>query len=395
MVKKNILWISSLVIFAMLLCGCNKTHTYKVEQLCAVTVSGSNGDGVAQISGNSEFEDQIVADVLGKDADDVKTARLMIALEIIEYKTDSKIQELSNGDKIEIEMSCDAENEKILKEYGVKIGSSKFTYEVSGLVEPQNIDLFENISYEYDGISPKATISINTDKCSDIIKNNVYFSADNSNNIKNGDIITITATYNEDTLRSEGYKVEADTAQITVSGLDEYINDISNFAVDKIDEELRSSAESVISKSSYKVNDSVFSAKLIKEGNFTEEWTIDSVELEPVKIEFICFENSNEYNDYVIFWSTKIEATKSKTSKFVSNPDGYSVGDKETFEVYIETHYSNLASISGVLSTDYAKSGYTTYGTSLTANFVGASLDEVYQNFLNQYENYEVVNKIK
>lgn len=395
MVKKNILWISLLVIFAMLLCGCNKTRTYKVEQLCTVTVSGSNGDGVAQISGNSEFEDQIVAEVLGEDADDVKTARMMIALELIEYKTDSKIQELSNGDKIEIEMSYDSEVEKVLEEYGVKIGSSNFTYEVSGLVEPQNIDLFESISYKYDGISPKAAISINTDKCSDIVKNNVYFSADNSNNIKNGDIITITATYNEDTLRSEGYKVQTDTAQITVSGLDEYINDISNFTVDKINEELRSSAESIISKSSYKVNDSVFSAKLIKGGNFTEEWTIDSVELEPVKIEFLSFENSTEYNNYVIFWSTKVTATKSKTNKYVSNPDGYSIGDTETFEIYIETHYSNLASISGALSTEYAKSGYTTYGTSLTTNFVGATLDEVYKEYLNQHENYKIVNKIK
>ena len=393
--KKKILWISLLSVFTLLLCGCTKTYTYTAEQLCEVSVLGSNGDGIANINGNSEFEDQIVTDVLEKDADDIKKARLMLALDLIKYTTESKIEGLSNGDKIEVKISYNTETEDVLKEYGVKISNSKFIYEVSGLVEPQNIDLFENVSYEYEGISPKATININTDKCSDVVKNNVYFSADNSNNIKNGDIITITATYNKDSLRSEGYKVEADTAQITVSGLDEYINDISNYKLEEIDEELRGSAESVISKSSYKVNDSVFSAKLIKGGNFTEEWTIDAVELEPVKIEFINFENSNDYNNYVIFWSINITATKSKTNKYVSNPDGYNVGDKETFEIYIETHYSNLASITGVLSTDYAKSGYTTYGTSLTTNFVGATLDEVYLEFLNQYGNYKVVNKIK
>lgn len=389
--KKGILLIGVLGIFiTLLLCGCQKTYSYDFKELCEISVSGCDGKGSVSIKMDHDKEGFIVHQSLGENADDLSSARLTMALELIQFEIEPN-EDLSNGDSVNITVDYDA---KYFKDNGIKFNNSQFSYTVSGLQEVQTIDLFSDLSYSFDGISPDARINVSTSQCNDVIKNNVRFSADKSYGIKNGDVITVTASYNKDALSEKGYLAETDTVQITASGLDEYILDISGYSTNELDDALKTKAEDVVANSTYKVGTNTYSAKLIKDGNLSEKWCINSIEMVPTKIDFLIGDNQRYNNIYVIFWELDVNATKSYTSKYVTKPDGYAVGDTDTFTIYLETHYSNLISLSGEMSLEKASTGYTTYGTSLAGDYVGSTLDEVYSAFMTSIGDYAVKNKI-
>ncbi|MBR4622609.1 MAG: zinc ribbon domain-containing protein [Ruminococcus sp.] len=94
------------------------------------------------------------------------------------------------------------------KTYLVKDTGESKSFTVSGLSEPEEIDIFEGIKLESEGALPylKIGYSVNTDNCSQIIKDYVSFSIEDRQDFyKAGDTVKIKA-YVYSSLKEQGYK---------------------------------------------------------------------------------------------------------------------------------------------------------------------------------------------
>ena len=92
------------------------------------------------------------------------------------------------------------------KTYVVSEGSPKKEYTVSGLAEPQKVDVFKDIKFRTQGASPYLKITgVITDDCDSVVKDNVNFYVDDSSaTYKVGDTFKIKA-YPYSNFKAEGY----------------------------------------------------------------------------------------------------------------------------------------------------------------------------------------------
>ena len=138
------------------------------------------------------------------------------------HSSGSKFRNLSNGDKIEFEW-----RESLIFElttlFKVEITETKFSDTVKGLEAAKTVDIFEGVEVQYRGTAPYASASVKT-------SDNPYglrFRLDKSNQLKNGDTITITTTYGsslkEYLLEKFGVIPVSESKTVTVSGLSQVI----------------------------------------------------------------------------------------------------------------------------------------------------------------------------
>ena len=109
-------------------------------------------------------------------------------------------------------------------------------YEVSGLAELEEIDLFEGIRFEYSGMSPNLSISVDESGMPEVLSDNVYYSIDGkSYGYAIGDTVkVITTVYYESDFTEAGYTYDKDkmtytfeipySAPHTLSATDKEIN---------------------------------------------------------------------------------------------------------------------------------------------------------------------------
>lgn len=133
----------------------------------------------------------------------------------------SKESGISNGDTVELTFTYNKETAKRLK---LKIKNTTLKKKVSGLEEGRKIDVFADLEVEYSGISPNGSVKLSNNNGDDLIRR-VRYTADKSNKLKNGDKIMVTASYDENYAMENGYVVETNSKEYTVSGLDYYLDD--------------------------------------------------------------------------------------------------------------------------------------------------------------------------
>ena len=138
------------------------------------------------------------------------------------YGSNYRFKDLSNGDKVEFEWR-DSIILELTTFFKVEITETTFSDTVKGLDEAKTVDIFEGVDVQFRGTAPYASASIKT-------SDNPYglrFRLDKSNQLKNGDTITITTTRGSDlrTYLLEKYGVipATETKTITVSGLSQVI----------------------------------------------------------------------------------------------------------------------------------------------------------------------------
>ena len=139
----------------------------------------------------------------------------------ISYNLD-KNSGLSNGDVVTLEVTVDSERAEQL---GYKISSFSKTYTVSDLSEPQIADVFDGLTVEFSGVSPDGEAEITSVPTLDF---DVYYSLDASENLSNGDIVTVTAEYDNDEAIEAGYVVETTSRTYEVEGLLSYLTDAND-----------------------------------------------------------------------------------------------------------------------------------------------------------------------
>lgn len=158
------------------------------------------------------------------------------------YFTADKEDGLSNGDKIKVTANV---SDSILNNYNYYLKETEKEYTVAGLEEMQTLDLFSDLTVEYSGTSPYAKLSLRDDSDNEFINYYVSYEADKREKLKNGDVITVTASVNEDYAANYGYTIGETTKQYTVEDLDEYVGSYSDITEDIL-EKMETQAEDAI-----------------------------------------------------------------------------------------------------------------------------------------------------
>lgn len=122
------------------------------------------------------------------------------------------------------------------KYYAYDESKCTYTFTLSGLEELKEIDLFEGIQFEYSGMSPNLSISVDESGMPDVLSDNVYYSIDGkSYGYAIGDTVKVIATvYYESDFNEAGYTYDKDkmtytfeipySAPHTLSATDKEIN---------------------------------------------------------------------------------------------------------------------------------------------------------------------------
>ncbi len=371
------------VVFVFSLTACKGTKTYSTEDYVNIEISGLNGNGTAHIGIDRDFYDMVDDDLFDGEATDIELAQVeIIVYESVDFSTESKTEGLSNGD--EIVVTLEADNDR-LKELGIKFDQKKYVYKVEGLKDPVELDVWTNVEITYSGISPNGWAEIKYNGDNEFIKNNVVYYTD-SYNLENGSSFTVEARCSDKKLEENLYIITEKTKEFTVSGLAEYIKNYKKFDMSEIDNKLKSKAEYVVNNSSYATDPFVFSAKLVPGGGVTEEWKVQSIDLQPERT-ILFYNESQSDNIYAIFWNMNITAEKTYSSQ---NRDGYALNDVENFDIYILTYTSGIVEENGKINSENLQIYSEAYGNSLFGNYIGMSLDEIVNDFSKKYQGYEI-----
>ncbi|MBO7352847.1 MAG: hypothetical protein J6U61_01165 [Lachnospiraceae bacterium] len=148
----------------------------------------------------------------------------------VEYTFD-KTEGLSNGDTVKVTASLDdwykdsyTDLNAYMANMGEKPASLTKDIVVSGLTELKDYDPFSSITIKYSGMDESGTAQISTD-WSDSYYYYWEYALDKTSDLKNGDVITVTATAYDGTPIDEyaakyyGLKIAESSKQYTVEGL--------------------------------------------------------------------------------------------------------------------------------------------------------------------------------
>lgn len=141
----------------------------------------------------------------------------------------SQTKDLSNGD--EITFVWDDDMEELNDYYNYKFKCSEMNFTVSDLEEMQLFDPFDGISITYTGIAPQGHAEL-LNQASGEVYQYINYDMDKSSGLSNGDIITVTTSYNygdslEDyTAENFGMIPSETTRTYTVEGLGKYISEL-------------------------------------------------------------------------------------------------------------------------------------------------------------------------
>ena len=241
---KNIvkLTVIMLLIGVMTLTGCSAKTKIDLKEYVNLNVSGADGYGV--ICAETDIERLLECIQTGENDEEGLVAALSTLglLEEISYQAD-KTEGLSNGDEVTISVTYPETLSKHLDVNLAPKSGSSWTIEVSGLKPPEKVDLFENISLEYNigsTLFVKGGYSY------------LNYTLSKTQDLSNGDVVTITvsAPNGEENLadycmKNYGWMPLSASCEYTVTGLDEYPVKYEEIPVDLF-KEIRTIAETHI-----------------------------------------------------------------------------------------------------------------------------------------------------
>ena len=201
----------------------------------SVTYSGSNGSGTANVDFDfADFEYAVMSQWDGENVLE-KLSELTAVEMSMTYAADVS-EGLRNGDTITVKISLD---EAKAKKYGFAFTGLEKKFKVEGLTEAIEIDPFGEdifgsgklVNVTLEGIDPFACLYLrNTATLNDPIRH-ITYKADKDWNLKNGDVITITATMNQKAAK-QGYVLTRSEITIAVEGFDRYASAASDLTKD-------------------------------------------------------------------------------------------------------------------------------------------------------------------
>ena len=177
-----------------------------------------------------------LADLLDDSSDIKGSKEEKMALAMVEEYLDSdtpvklnKSSSLSNGQSVRCKFSKELDSKELAKYCRVRLKFHDFDHKVSGLKKVTKKDLKMDLTFE--GMNGDG--SINWD---DLPKEASYFDIDKENELSNGDEVTLTLKdgVQNDFIRKFGYLPKKDKYTFKVSGLESYIEKLSDLKDDRL-----------------------------------------------------------------------------------------------------------------------------------------------------------------
>lgn len=257
--RKPIALIVIIAMLPILVTGCGKK---KIDVMDTVDLqfSGVNGHGTAILKDAYDWESQAM-EAAGIEIKDFYSLGEAFFLENAVAYEISPSEALSNGDEVEVKAIID---DKVANEYNIKFvgGTKKFV--VDGLKEVEYVDLFENIDVDFQGIAPDATAILNNAN-SDYYVGVKRYTLDKTSNLRVGDIVTVTAEYDESKMLEAGYMAKQDTKEFVVPEIDRYvmsIEEIPEETINKMNKQLEDAIYAQVANK-WSEKDSLVSAEYV------------------------------------------------------------------------------------------------------------------------------------
>ena len=330
--KKIIVGLVSLAVLAVaLLAGIliikNMSKKVPLDECIKVDLYGYDTQGYAVVSLDEEALLECIADAKGEELkkEGSKSRERQMEdwefdeiIELIEITAD-KDTGLSNGDEILIEISFDNEE---AKEYGIKFVGDTYKHKVKGLEELEEVDLFEDLEVNFKGTAPFVYLEYYYD--GDLTYTG-KFSADKSNDLNVGDVVTITFEGEEDLLEL-GYKVTTTSKEYTCEDVDKYLEKTAEIDKEALDN-MKKDAQDCIEAYFAKNTDYIGYTNLSYAGNYVLVRK-DNVSYEVNKV-------------YIIY---SAEVSSKETHKYSRESEGIAAGDPvfKPQKVYLPISFKNI-----------------------------------------------------
>lgn len=397
MKTRIILMMAAAAAMLLMLSGCGeKIIDCKAEDYVGIRVEGFDGEGKASVSYNrSKFYDKLNRELFDGEASEEQLAGLEFGYyNYVKINVEGETENLSNGDTFTVSVTAD--NDK-LKECRIRFTDEKYTYTVSGLEEVKEIDLFEGVSIETEGISPYVNV--------DVVNNGPYADSDrvsfsvaaHGGWYANGDTAVVKAyVYDTAYFEENNLKPIATEKEFTVEVPEYYAAEIEH-DFSPVDDFLKEKMDSLMTPgSTYAEGWENDGRAFFRDGEFSDSWKVISCEYTPARKALVSvsgrsvgISRKDIYNDYNIIWKLSLEIENTKKASYSSDYK-YSVGDRETSEIYACTHIPNIVvEADGSLTFDPESCEVITYSTSLFGNYVGSTLEEIEEERKSDFLGYE------
>lgn len=211
-----------------------------LEDYVEITCSGYNGYAVAKAALDRDGIYKAILEANGEkidydDIDSFESFGSALSKELALEKCVDKISlnlnsenGLSNGDTVTVEITYDNEAAKKQK---VKFTGSTVSLKVEGLKDTVKIDPFEGLEVSFSGTSPNGKLEYTYNGENPNISR-YSFTASQMYNLKNGDIVTFTYSFNESVMLNQGIVITNQEKEFEVSGLDEYVQGYADLTED-------------------------------------------------------------------------------------------------------------------------------------------------------------------
>lgn len=139
-----------------------------------------------------------------------------------------KSKDLSNGD--DVVFTWDESTISALEEeYKVKFKDDEIQATVDGLEKVEQYDAFQGLEVSFEGYAPGGRVDIDASDCEiDSLK----YTAKPSENLKNGDKVTVTVAVPDDCAKTYGKVPKETSKEYTVSGLDGFVTTAADIPED-------------------------------------------------------------------------------------------------------------------------------------------------------------------
>jgi len=294
--------------------------------------------------------------------------------------TCSKEENLSNGDIVKISVNAAKKAAKFIE------GGTK-SYTVDGLIILEAVDVFENVTFEFEGVNGDGSIRI-IEKSKDGFEAECSFVADKANNLSNGDKITVEVDCDEETAIEFGCIPKTLAKELTVSGLPAYLTDKSEIPTETIKE--------FSSKFAHDVSEEITDDFMFTYGDVNYYGTYFMTKKEDAELAktnrleiFVCYERfkDGDYWDTVymplVFTDILIFPDGTITLDYENGSDATFTTDMDDHIKKLEEKYTvqivqkNIASASSLTSADISFADVSdTYNNNPPANQVPETVSE-------------------
>lgn len=232
---------------ALMLGGCAKS--INISEYIEIKCEGANGYGTI----NTDLkEKELATEIYGENPDDIdmdsiksigdmadkykeyaemekEYSAIKTSLELVTIEVDKR-ENLKNGDVVRLTVNFPDQLQDTLD---IRVSDTEYEYTVSGLKEVKTIDAFAEdvMKLEYTGASPEVTINV-SNIANESPKNAISYEIQEEEPFKDGDSVTVTASYDKDQFLEDGYIVKEDEKTITVASEYKYVETVADITED-------------------------------------------------------------------------------------------------------------------------------------------------------------------